>query len=746
MLSRKQREFYRLAALSTILAAVFLFFDLSLTLGVAGGVPYVAVVLVGWWFPNRNYIYLLAAISTVLTVAGYFFSPVGGLFWVVITNRSLAFFAIWITAFLLALAKRANDRVRASQDLLQSVVDTVPHWIYIKNEASRYVMVNRAFAEFHGMAPDQFIGVHTKDVPGRTAMEYEAYLESDHEIFEAKKSVVSVSDPVVSHDGEIRIFKSVKTPLKDAQDRISGLVGISEDVTEQKQAEDALRESEEKFRLLVENSIQGIAVYNLNEVLFANQAMADILGYDRAAELNGKNWVQLHVPPDERSNLKRLYKSVLQEEEPSGHAEVHLARKDGKLVLVDRVISAIEWNGSSVAMETALDITERKQLEAQFQQAQKMEAIGVLSGGIAHNFNNLLQMVLLNLEVLQSGFHDGDSDFEIITKMTDRIRDGADLTKGLLAYSKERLPDLEVVDVSQTMAKTAKLFAGTRKDIELHENYSAESVHLEINESELEQLLLNLFVNAGQAMPKGGELFLQTEKVMVDERMLGPHKLEPGNYAKISVRDTGAGMNKETQERMFDPFFTTKESGLGTGLGLSSVYGIVINHKGKIVVDSEVGSGTSFCIFLPITEATVKRSAPSSAKIREGRGTLLLVDDDEAITATFQLLFEGFSYQVLVANSGNEAVEIFRKESAKIDLVILDMTMPEMSGGEVFAKLKELDADLKVIVTSGRHVGEVESEDWLLGISGFIQKPFRAEELNAKIREVLNFGNGGKPI
>jgi PAS domain S-box-containing protein len=380
---------------------------------------------------------------------------------------------------------------------------------------------------------------------------------------------------------------------------------------------------------------------------------------------------------------------------------------------------------------------EREQLQLQLAQAQKMEAIGTLAGGIAHDFNNILAAVLGGLTLLELEFPDGSAAKTDIEEMKGLVNRGVALTKQLLGFARLGKYDLMPLDLKRVVAKTSAMYGRARADITIQLDFAPDLLAVLMDHSQLEQVLLNLLVNAGQAMPQGGQLILRAENADLaddDAVLLG---VPPGRYAKLLVTDTGSGMDAKTMGRIFEPFFTTKGPGQGTGLGLASVYGIIKNHAGFIGVESEMGKGTTFTLLLPATERQVAEDKTPTAVLRHGTGTILVVDDEPQIVKVCARLLERSGYQVLTASGGREAIELVRRLGAKISLVLLDMTMPEMSGRQSYETLQGIIPGLKVLLSSGWSIEGQAQELLDRGCNGFIQKPFEAVALSAKVREIL---------
>ncbi|MGD2089136.1 MAG: response regulator [Candidatus Aminicenantes bacterium] len=380
----------------------------------------------------------------------------------------------------------------------------------------------------------------------------------------------------------------------------------------------------------------------------------------------------------------------------------------------------------------------KKELEAQLLHAQKMEAIGTMAGGIAHDFNNLLMGIMGNVSLMLLNASSNHPHYSELKNIEQCVQKGADLTKQLLGFAMGGKYEATPTNLNEIIKKSSGMFNRTRKEITIHEQYERDLRPVEVDRGQFEQVLVNLYVNAWQAMPGGGNIYLQTENVTLNKKEVKPYNLKPGNYVKTSIRDTGVGMDEETQQRIFEPFFTTKEMGRGTGLGLASVYGIIKNHGGFIQVHSEKGKGTTFYIYLPASQKEIPEEKQLPERILEGTETVLLVDDEKFIIDVGEKILNRMGYKVLTANSGNEAIEIYEKNKEKINIVILDMIMPGLGGGETFDLLKTMNPDVKVLLSSGYSLDGQATEILERGCCGFIQKPFRVKALSQKIRLILD--------
>jgi PAS domain S-box-containing protein len=509
-----------------------------------------------------------------------------------------------------------------------------------------------------------------------------------------------------------------------------------ERIAEREQAEEALRESEERYRSVLEASPDPVVAYDMEgKVIYVNPVFTQVFGWISEELLGGKID---YVPEDNWPETQMMIDMVLAGENFSG-IESRRYTKQGNIV--DVTISGsiyLDRDGNPAgSIHVLRDITERKRLEAQLQYAQKIEAVGTLAGGVAHDFNNLLMGIQGNVSLMLMDMDSAHPDYERLKNIEKQIQSGARLTSHLLGYARKGKYEVKPLDLNQLVEETSDTFGRTKKEITIHQEPAEDSFPVEADPGQIEQVLLNLFVNASDAMPGGGKLILKTMNVTHKDMKGKLYEPKAGNYVLLTVTDTGIGMYKKTMERIFDPFFTTKEMGRGTGLGLASAYGIIKAHGGYIDVDSRRGHGTTFSIYLPATEKEVQRVVRTAERVAKGTGKVLLVDDEEVVLEVGQELLEATGYTVLTAKDGKEAIKVYRKNRDNIDIVVLDMVMPNMGGGEAYDRMKEMNPNVKVLLSSGFSIDGEASEILERGCSGFIQKPFTMKELSGEIGKIL---------
>jgi len=501
--------------------------------------------------------------------------------------------------------------------------------------------------------------------------------------------------------------------------------------------EKALRGSEEKYRLLVENATDAIFIAQDEVVKFANPKSEELTGY--SAEELAKTPLADLIHPEDRDMVIERDKRGLREKKLLGVHSFRMINKADDELWVELNTALISWEERPATLNFLRNITPQRKIEAQLRQAQKMEAIATLAGGIAHDFNNILMAIQGRISIMIMNMDSSHPDFEHLTGIDSQIESAANLTKQLLGFARGGKYEVRPTDLNELVKSHNRMFGRTKKEIIIRGKYEKNLWIVAADQGQIDQVLMNLYVNAWHAMPGGGTINIQTENVLIDENYNKMYQVKPGRYVKISVTDTGVGMDKSVQKRIFDPFFTTKKMGTGTGLGLASVYGIIKNHGGFINVYSEEGRGSTFNIYLPATgsEGMAQRAEHKGKdKIIRGKETVLFVDDEDMIIEVVGEMLEQLGYKVLIATSGKEAIETYEKNKEQIDMVILDMVMPDMNGGDTYDKLKEINPDIKVLLASGYSLDGAATEILDRGCNGFIQKPAKMKELSHKLRGI----------
>ena len=475
----------------------------------------------------------------------------------------------------------------------------------------------------------------------------------------------------------------------------------------------------------------------LIELVYVNPAFEKISGYSRS-EVIGQDPSILKSGKHDPAYYQAMWSTLNQGKVWSGH--FINKRKDESLYEEDAIISPMFDDEGRVIHYVAVkrDVTQEVTLEGQLRQAQKMEAIGTLAGGVAHDFNNLLTTIIGFSELAL--YEDmSDRAKEYISRIPKQGKQAAELISQLLTFSRRAITRRRKLQLVPLVKETVKLLERTVRETITIRWISPDEVWLvNADPTQVQQVIMNLSVNANQAMPQGGELTINIENISLDEAYCKRYPYaKPGDYVCLSVSDTGQGMTPETQEHIFEPFFTTKETGEGTGLGLAMVYGIVKSHEGHINVESSLGVGMEFKVFLPALEGVQAEAEIAEEGLVGGAETVLLVEDEETVLFAGQSMLKALGYKVLTAYSGEDAIEIYRSQKDEISLVITDMVMPRMSGQELFASLRKIHPAVNVLLVSGYSLAEDVADLSKTGLRGFVQKPFNIHKLGKAVREAL---------
>lgn len=637
--------------------------------------------------------------------------------------------------------KLAENALRASENRYRILVETMYDGLGIQDENGLFTYVNKRFCDILGYPYDEIIGypvVDFLDESNRKTLE--------EQLNRRKQGLLNNYELTWKQKNGAEVHTIISPNiLLDNDDQVKGFFAVITDITDRKQSEKALRDSEEKFRDLAELLPQTVYEMDINGTLsFVNRNAYKQFGLNQEDFDKGLNGFELIVPED-RDRARENAKKILRGDEKSFN-EYTVRRKDGSTFPVLILTAPIFKEETPVGFRgIIIDITEQKQadeekkkLEAQLQQAQKMEAIGTLAGGMAHDFNNLLMGIQGHTSLMIMNTDRAHPDFEHFAGIEELVKSAADLTGQLLGFARGGKYEVKPTDLNQLIHKTTDMFGRTKKEITIHKKYQKDIWAVDVDRPQIEQVLLNLYVNAWQAISGIGELYLQTENIILDERHAKVSGLDAGHYIKVSVTDTGSGIDEEILDKIFDPFFTTKEKTRGTGLGLASAYGIIRSHGGIINVRSTKGEGATFNIYLPKSGETIQKAKNPSEEILRGAGTILMVDDEKLVTDVGCQVLETLGYNVLLANSGPEAIDIYRENADRIDMVILDMVMPGLGGGDTYDRLKDINANVKVLLSSGYSIDGHAKTILDRGCNGFIQKPYNLKSLSNKLKEILS--------
>jgi PAS domain S-box-containing protein len=627
-----------------------------------------------------------------------------------------------------------RSELEHSEIRLRTVLKTIPDLIWLKDLDGVYLSCNEMF--------ERFFGAKEADIVGRTDYDFidrelaDSFWESDHKVMATGKPISNEKWLTFAEDGYKGLFEATKTPMHDDKGKLIGVLGIAHDMTERKKAESDLREIAEKFRNLFNNSEVGMFRSRLegSEILDMNQKFLDIVGMTRE-EVQGKPAMIFWADPKERGEMIRRLIS----DGRVAKFEYKLLNKLG--VIRYCLASAVLYPEQGILEGSIIDITELKKLEEQLRQSQKMEAIGTLAGGVAHDFNNILMAIIGFATMAQSRIKDDEKTKEFMGEILASANRAAELTQGLLAFSRKQTISLKQVDLN-AIAKRMHAMIGRilGEDIELKTILLNGSLPVLVDESQIQQVLLNLVTNARDAMPDGGELTIQTGIFDAESSNAEAHLSEnTGMYAVMSVSDTGIGMDQKTRENIFEPFFTTKEVGRGTGLGLAMVYGIVKQHGGDIDVNSQTGKGTTFRIYLPMISKTAEEDKEAAQPAPLGSGEMiLLAEDDPQVRKVTSMCLQEFGYKVIEAENGEDATKRFIENKDTIAIVLLDVIMPVKTGKDAYEEIKKLSPDVKAIFMSG-YTDDIISRKGILEEGfDFISKPINPDTLMRKIRDVLD--------
>jgi PAS domain S-box-containing protein len=617
--------------------------------------------------------------------------------------------------------------------LYQQILNLAPAVIYVKDHQGRYTFINRHFELLSGLSANQVLGQTDHALfPDEVA---DSVCNNDRKVLQSGTPLkIEELGPV---DGKMHTFLSAKFPLYDEAGRITGICGISTDITDRKKIERSLKESEERFRAALKANPDPVLLCDLEQrVVYSNSAFTRVFGWTRK-QCEGRP-VDQFIPKEHRHDLTALSETLFcQKTLPV--TETRFLTNDNRSLLVEiNGAPYVDEDGEHIgAILNIRDISVQKEFQKQILRARRLKSLHKLAGGIAHNFNNLLNSIQFSAELIKLESTPTSRVKKNLSNIFKCINSGAELTRQLLGMARTGKYVPIPLDINENILNCLGQFNHSAYEIKISWNLEKRVWQIEADRVQIQMVLTSLFNRAGQAMPLGGGLFISSENVTLNKPTAMLHNLTPGRYIKINVSDTGKELDHYTQEHIFDPFFADLSMANGKGLGLASAYGITRNHGGNITFESIRGKGTTFHVYLPAIQ--IPKPAPVAKPVPDkgASQTVLLVDDEKIVAETVAAMLKTIGFEVLVASNAEAALETFAIHKEKVKLVLLDMIIPGASGEEIFSELKEIDASIKIILCSGYSIHGEASRILAQGCDGFLQKPFSFEKLSAMIRIVL---------
>lgn len=627
--------------------------------------------------------------------------------------------------------RRAELEIRRSNELLKAVSDGSPDAIYIKDLEGKYLLFNEAAARFVGRKVEEVLGKDDYSIFGPESADL--VREIDQRVIASNHA--STSEEVLTAAGITRTYHATKAPYRDGDGRIIGLIGISRDVTERKLTEAKIHEQ----AALLDKARDAIIVRDLeHRILYWNKGAESLYGW-KAEEVMGRS--AENILYKDRDAYHAATETTLKLGEWTGELDQINKAKETRTVDGRWTLVRDEQGNPKSILTINTDITQSKRLEQQFLRAQRMESIGTLAGGIAHDLNNVLAPIMMAVELLKLDEQD-PARIQTLDMIENSARRGASMVSQVLTFARGLEGRRVEVQMRHLLQEMVKITTGSfPKNITIRNQMAGDLWTLKADPTQLHQVLLNLCVNARDAMPDGGSIKITAENVMLDEQFAAENiDASAGPYVHIEVADSGSGIPQKVIDKIFDPFFTTKEIGKGTGLGLSTVMAIIKSHGGFIRVQSEPGMGAAFHIYLPAqTTVSSAASQEGAAEPPKGKGeTVLIVDDEDSIRQIAKRTLETFGYKVLLAGDGNEAIALYTTRQQDIAVIITDMMMPVMDGQATIQALLQMNPKVRIIGTTGMMTSSKVSQITSLGIQYLLPKPFTAETLLNTVRKVID--------
>ena len=599
--------------------------------------------------------------------------------------------------------------------------------------------INPAFEEMTGIPGNEIIGKHGAEIAARILHPHdlnEVLLNFSRATGGTHISGIRVRF-VHPEKKEFPVFFTTSF-LIDANNKHYGIISIIKDISDLEHIEKSLRQSEDRYRHLAENIIIGLFVceQQTGKFLYVNKRLLSLFGYSIEEALKMSIWDVIH--PDEHATvIERLMKRRKGEIAPEATHVYTGIKKNGSTLKIEVSITLFSMEGEQVVQGVIRDVTELEALQQQLLHAQKMKAIGTLAGGIAHDFNNILMGIQGNISLVKMELAEDNPIKEMADNIQNLIQQASSLTRQLLGFARGGKHEATIQNINDIIANAALIFGRTHKEIILQMHLHENLWHAKIDRGQIDQVLLNILVNAWQAMPSGGSITIESSNVQLSET-LAPAGIAAGKYVRVSITDTGIGMDEATKLRIFDPFFTTKEMGRGVGLGLTTAYTIIKQHGGFIEVQSEPGKGSVFTIYLPASEKAQDALQKTNSDIVPGRGNVLIIDDEIPVLSVTAKMLQKLGYDTITASSGSEAVRHIQSDSAPITCIILDMIMPGTNTSALMSEIRTFRHNVPVILASGYSLEEKLKEVSALGYKVFLQKPFNIEELSMAVKKAIS--------
>jgi two-component system cell cycle sensor histidine kinase/response regulator CckA len=632
-----------------------------------------------------------------------------------------------------------TDRKRI-EERLRRLLDSAPDAMVIAGHDGRIVLVNSQTEKLFGYKREELLGQPVEVlVPERFWKKHRSH--RDHYMGNPQARAMGAGNELygLKKDGtEFPVEISLSPQHTDEGTLVSSTI---RDITDRKRIDDALRQSEASFRAMIEGTYGVYRATPEGKLLMINEAMTRMLGYDSEKELLGAN-LATHVFAENEYTPMLLQQPGRQKQ--FARSEVHWRRKDGKIITVEISGRQVKDDAGQVLYFEVIaeDVSHLRGVEQRLRHVQKMEAIGRLAGGIAHDFNNVLGVIIAYSEMLVEKLHDDPDLFPLVSSITKAVERGGTLTRQLLAFSRQQILQPQVISLREHLESIREMLARViGEDIQLSIVRSERDLRVKADPTQFEQVIMNLVVNARDAMPDGGKLLIETCGIEIDEEYCTRNPdARPGMYAMFAVSDTGCGMSPEVSSRIFEPFFTTKEQGKGTGLGLATVYGIVKQSGGHITAYSEVGHGTTFKVYLPLTkEEADKMNIPGPVSVSpRGNETILLVEDEESLRTVTSEFLTNKGYKLVVAEDFDKAVQIAADRDLHIDLLMTDVVLPGSSGPKLAERLAVSRPEMKILFVSGYTADALVHGDMHREEFAFLSKPFSLNILGQKIRTILD--------